>query len=127
MLSQVDFGNPEHLAATTSSGRVNPKTEGSEVSTKTCAEPVKVPLGFEQTSPQLLWVQEKEIGDLPPPDMEEDSFALQAGQVATLALFGVFNHIRLSAQLTFLILILGDPTGMGSCGALGGPAEPEPG
>lgn len=94
-LSQVDFGNPENLAATKSSGRVNPKTEGSEVSTKTRAEPVKVSLGFEQTSPQLLWVQEKNIRDLPPPDVEEDSFALQAGQVATLALFGVLNHIRL--------------------------------
>lgn len=103
MLSQVDFGNPGNLAATKSSGRVNPKTEGSEVYTTTCAEPVKASLGFEQTSPQLLWVQEKEIGDLPPPDLEEDSFAQQAGQVATLVLFGVLNQVRLSEKL-FLFL-----------------------
>lgn len=34
-----------------------------------------------ETSPQLRWVKEKEISSLPPPDLEEDSFAQQAGQV----------------------------------------------
>lgn len=34
-----------------------------------------------ETSPQLRWVQEKEIGALPPPVVEEDSIAQQAGQV----------------------------------------------
>uniref|UniRef100_A0A8C6WQ90 RUN and SH3 domain containing 1 n=1 Tax=Neogobius melanostomus TaxID=47308 RepID=A0A8C6WQ90_9GOBI len=34
-----------------------------------------------ETSPQLRWVKEKEISALPPPDLEEDSFAQQAGQV----------------------------------------------
>lgn len=40
---------------------------------------------LEHTSPQLLWVQEKEIGALPPPDLEEDSFVQQAGQVPSFA------------------------------------------
>lgn len=34
-----------------------------------------------ETSPQLRWVKEKGISSLPPPDLEEDSFAQQAGQV----------------------------------------------
>lgn len=34
-----------------------------------------------ETSPQLRWVKEKEISSLPPPDLEEDSLAQQAGQV----------------------------------------------
>lgn len=34
-----------------------------------------------ETSPQLRWVKEKEISALPPPDLEEDSLAQQAGQV----------------------------------------------
>lgn len=34
-----------------------------------------------ETSPQLRWVKETEISSLPPPDLEEDSFAQQAGQV----------------------------------------------
>lgn len=34
-----------------------------------------------KTSPQLRWVQEKEIGALPLPDVDEDSITQQAGQV----------------------------------------------
>ncbi|XP_055084182.1 uncharacterized protein LOC117383745 isoform X1 [Periophthalmus magnuspinnatus] len=34
-----------------------------------------------ETSPQLRWVKEKEISSLPPPNIEEDSLAQQAGQV----------------------------------------------
>ncbi|KAK7878852.1 hypothetical protein WMY93_030878 [Mugilogobius chulae] len=34
-----------------------------------------------ETSPQLRWVKEKEISSLPPPQLEEDSLAQQAGQV----------------------------------------------
>lgn len=34
-----------------------------------------------ETSPQLRWVKETEFSSLPPPDLEEDSFAQQAGQV----------------------------------------------
>lgn len=36
-----------------------------------------------KTSPQLRWVQEKEIGALPLPDVDEDSITQQAGQVHT--------------------------------------------
>ncbi|XP_042345701.1 protein PRRC2A isoform X2 [Plectropomus leopardus] len=77
-LSEVDFGSREYRAAKeTLSPSGNPKNEASHSSTAH----IKAPVTLGQTSPQLLWVQEKEIGDLPPPDVEEDSFAQQAGQV----------------------------------------------
>lgn len=49
------------------------------------AERGNLPMALGHTSPQLLWVQEKEIGALPPPDLEEDSFVQQAGQVLGFA------------------------------------------
>lgn len=94
------MGNPEHPAAAESSPRVNPKDEGSGVSTNTDAEPIKASFGFGQTSPQLLWVQEKEIGDLPPPDVEEDSFAQQAGQVVTSCCLVFYFFLIRSTKLT---------------------------
>ncbi|XP_019948751.2 uncharacterized protein rusc1 isoform X1 [Paralichthys olivaceus] len=77
-LSEVDFGSPEHQAPTDtfSPQAPNPKNEGSHVS----AAPVKASATLIHTSPQLQWVQEKEIGALPP-DVDEDSIAQQAGQV----------------------------------------------
>lgn len=48
-----------------------PKTEESE----------RRELDLLESNPQLRWVKEKEISSLPPPDLEEDSFAQQAGQV----------------------------------------------
>ncbi|XP_044065186.1 uncharacterized protein rusc1 isoform X3 [Siniperca chuatsi] len=81
-LSEVDFGSPEHQAAKEkSSPSTNPKNGESGESTHSSAAPIKASVTLGQTSPQLLWVQEKEIGDLPPPDVEEDSLAQQAGQV----------------------------------------------
>ncbi|XP_035527777.1 RUN and SH3 domain-containing protein 1 [Morone saxatilis] len=81
-LSEVDFGSPEHqLAKEKSSPLANPKNRGSGESTHDSAAPIKASVTLGQTSPQLLWVQEKEIGELPPPDIEEDSLAQQAGQV----------------------------------------------
>ncbi|KAM4568796.1 uncharacterized protein rusc1 isoform 2-T2 [Fundulus diaphanus] len=76
-LSEVNFGSPEHSA--NSSPILN--NGGSELSINPDSEPVKAPLSFGQTSPQLLWVQEKEIETLPLPNVEEDSFTHQAGQV----------------------------------------------
>ncbi|XP_037640661.1 uncharacterized protein rusc1 isoform X5 [Sebastes umbrosus] len=76
-LSEVDFGSPEHRAAKEKS----PKNGGAWESTQSSAAPIKAPVTIGQTSPQLLWVQEKEIGDLPLHDVEEDSLAQQAGQV----------------------------------------------
>ncbi|XP_035019534.1 uncharacterized protein rusc1 isoform X3 [Hippoglossus stenolepis] len=77
-LSEVDFGSPEHQAARDkcSPQAPNPKNEGSPVS----AAPMKAPATLIHTSPQLQWVQEKEIGALPP-DVDEDSLTQQAGQV----------------------------------------------
>ncbi|KAM3615227.1 uncharacterized protein V6R79_025271 [Siganus canaliculatus] len=75
-LSEVDFGSPEHeVAKEKSSASASPRSGGSEKSTQSSS----ATLG--QTSPQLLWVQETEIGELPPPDIDEDSLAHQAGQV----------------------------------------------
>ncbi|KAM4736419.1 uncharacterized protein rusc1 isoform 2-T2 [Anableps anableps] len=78
-LSEVDFGSPEHSANTNSSSILN--SGGSESSTSTDSKPVKASPSFGQTSPQLLWVQEKEIETLPLSNVDEDSFTHQAGQV----------------------------------------------
>lgn len=94
-LSEVDFGSPEHQAANEkSSPLANPKNGGSGELTHSSAAPIKASFTLGQTSPQLLWVQEKEIGELPPPDIEEDSLAQQAGQVLTFMwLFSVCSHM----------------------------------
>ncbi|XP_045901648.1 uncharacterized protein rusc1 [Micropterus dolomieu] len=81
-LSEVNFGSPEHQAAKEkSSPLANPKNGGSGQSTHSSAAPIKASVALGQTSPQLLWVQEKEIEDLPLPNVEEDSLAQQAEQV----------------------------------------------
>ncbi|XP_026039122.1 uncharacterized protein rusc1 isoform X2 [Astatotilapia calliptera] len=82
-LSEVDFGSPDHQAAkdAKSSPVTNSDNGGSAASTDTSFGPTKASVTQEETSPQLLWVQEKEIEDLPPPNVEEDSLAQQAGQV----------------------------------------------
>lgn len=104
-LSEVDFGSTEHQAAKEkSSPLANPKNGGSGESTQSSAAPTKASVTLGQTSPQLLWVQEKEIGELPPPNIEEDSLAQQAGQVLTFVwLFSVCSQISLcnAAGLTF--------------------------
>lgn len=92
-LSEVDFGSPEHQAdkdGANSSPSANPKNGGSGASTNSNAAPIKASVSLGQTSPQLLWVQEKEIGELPPPSIEEDSLAQQAGQVCDFSVFESF-------------------------------------
>lgn len=79
-LSDVDFGSPEK-----SSSLSNPKNGESMELTP----PVRPTIGLAETSPQLRWVQEKEIGNLPPPVMEEDSLAQQAGQVLSSTCFSL--------------------------------------
>ncbi|XP_068591562.1 uncharacterized protein rusc1 isoform X4 [Cebidichthys violaceus] len=79
-LSEVDFGSPEYWAAKEKlSPLSNPKNGIPGESPHSSAVPIKA--SVTQTSPQLLWVQEKDIGDLPLPNTEEDSLAQQAGQV----------------------------------------------
>ncbi|XP_058503376.1 uncharacterized protein LOC131471099 isoform X2 [Solea solea] len=79
-LSEVDFGSPEHQAAKEKWSPVtDPKSSGE--ATDFSAATLNVSNTVSQTSPQLLWVQEKEIEALPPPNMEDDSLAQQAGQV----------------------------------------------
>ncbi|XP_036071664.1 uncharacterized protein rusc1 isoform X3 [Oryzias melastigma] len=68
-LSGVDFGSPETKDTKSSSSA---DVENNESGTSAEAS---------HTSPQLLWVQKKEIEDLPPPNIDEDSFTQQAGQV----------------------------------------------
>ncbi|XP_061674773.1 uncharacterized protein rusc1 [Syngnathoides biaculeatus] len=64
-LSEVDFTGPGHQAA-----------EEDESNSDAGWS-----LSLDHTSPQLRWVQEQRIGELPPPNIEEDSLAQQAGQV----------------------------------------------
>ncbi|XP_060906428.1 uncharacterized protein rusc1 isoform X3 [Labrus mixtus] len=81
-LSEVNFESPELQAAKEkTSAPFNPKNGGSGESAQISAATIKVPVSLAQTSPQLMWVQEKEIGALPPPEDDEDSLAQQAGQV----------------------------------------------
>ncbi|XP_076010754.1 RUN and SH3 domain containing 1 [Genypterus blacodes] len=82
-LSEVDFGKAEHQAANGSPKSpplANQSNGGSGESFNSNAAPVKSSISIGQTSPQLLWVQEKEIGELPLPSIEEESLAQQAGQ-----------------------------------------------
>ncbi|CAG11848.1 unnamed protein product, partial [Tetraodon nigroviridis] len=80
-LSAFNYGssNPQ-TARGTPSPQAHPKNQAVE-STDGGAERQNLPGPLGHTSPQLLWVQEKEIGALPPPDLEEDGFVQQAGQV----------------------------------------------
>uniref|UniRef100_A0A1A7XU29 RUN and SH3 domain containing 1 n=2 Tax=Iconisemion striatum TaxID=60296 RepID=A0A1A7XU29_9TELE len=99
-LSEVDFGSPENPA--------DPKSGGSGACAHPDAEPVKASFTLGHTSPQLLWVQEKDIGDLPPPDVEEDSFTQQAGQVIQQGWGAVMRWGgRLSQNLSELSLSAG--------------------
>ncbi|XP_030013618.1 uncharacterized protein rusc1 isoform X2 [Sphaeramia orbicularis] len=109
-LSEVDFGSPDFQAAkdVKSSPLSNPKNGEPAESTNGNAAPVKASVPLEQTSPQLLWVQEKEIGALPPPDVEEDSLTQQAGQVIQQGWGAVMRWGgRLSQNLAELSLAAG--------------------
>uniref|UniRef100_A0A3P9KJH1 RUN and SH3 domain containing 1 n=1 Tax=Oryzias latipes TaxID=8090 RepID=A0A3P9KJH1_ORYLA len=77
-LSGVDFGSSKSPSTkeTESLSLADPENKGSGMSAHT-DEAAEV----SHTSPQLLWVQTKEIEDLPPPNIDEDSFTQQAGQV----------------------------------------------
>ncbi|XP_049586729.1 uncharacterized protein rusc1 isoform X2 [Syngnathus scovelli] len=63
-LSEVDFTGTGHQVEDEDKG--SPNTGWS--------------FNLDHTSPQLRWVQDKRIGELPPPNMEEESLAQQAGQ-----------------------------------------------
>ena len=92
-LSEVDFGSPEYQEAKDGenlSPLAHPKNGGPGGSTNNNTEPIKASITLGQTSPQLLWVQEKEIGELPPPSIEEDSLAQQAGLVCEFSVFESF-------------------------------------
>ncbi|KAK1895810.1 RUN and SH3 domain containing protein 1 [Dissostichus eleginoides] len=81
-LSDVDFRSSEQRAAKQKSSPLSsPMNGGPGESTQCSAAPTNASATYPQTSPQLLWVQEKNIGDLPPPNSEEDSLTQQAGQV----------------------------------------------
>lgn len=88
-LSEVDFGSSNPRTAKESPSPLgDPKKAavGSAVgSAEGSAERGNLSSALGHTSPQLLWVQEKEIEALPPPDLEEDGFVQQAGQVLRLA------------------------------------------
>lgn len=82
-LAELDFGSVELEAV---NGKASPWSLDNQVagglmeSTNGRVAPVKVPTSVGKTSPQLLWVQEKEIGEIPPPGAEEASLSQQAGQ-----------------------------------------------
>lgn len=84
-LSEADCGgsNPQ-TAKESPSPPADPRRAAAEPTNISSERPgLSGALGH--TSPQLLWVQEKEIGALPPPDLEEDGFVQQAGQVLSSA------------------------------------------
>lgn len=84
-LSEVDFGGSDPQTAKESPSPLADPKKAEEDSADGGAEPQNPSVVLGHTSPQLLWVQEKEIGALPPPDLEEDSFVQQAGQVLSFA------------------------------------------
>lgn len=83
-LCEVDFGSSDPQGAKGSPSPVaEPKKAAVESTDASGRGNLSAALGH--MSPQLLWVQEKEIGALPPPDLEDDSFVQQAGQVLGFA------------------------------------------
>ncbi|XP_052369558.1 mucin-5AC-like isoform X2 [Oncorhynchus keta] len=86
-LSELDFGRAEPEATNhnvSSSSLANSGVGGLVESLKPASLSVgsaKVSGGLAETSPQLMWVQEKEIRELAPPNVEEASLSQQAGQV----------------------------------------------
>nr|XP_046171149.1 AP-4 complex accessory subunit RUSC1-like isoform X2 [Oncorhynchus gorbuscha] len=86
-LSELDFGRAEPEATNhnaSSSSLANSGVGGLVESLKPASlsvGPAKVSGGLAETSPQLMWVQEKEIRELAPPNVEEASLSQQAGQV----------------------------------------------
>nr|XP_046159187.1 AP-4 complex accessory subunit RUSC1-like isoform X5 [Oncorhynchus gorbuscha]XP_046159188.1 AP-4 complex accessory subunit RUSC1-like isoform X5 [Oncorhynchus gorbuscha]XP_046159190.1 AP-4 complex accessory subunit RUSC1-like isoform X5 [Oncorhynchus gorbuscha] len=86
-LSELDFGRTEPEATNhnvSSSSLANSGVGGLVESLKPASlsvESAKVSGGLAETSPQLMWVQEKEIRELAPPNVEEASLSQQAGQV----------------------------------------------
>ncbi|XP_055781084.1 uncharacterized protein LOC129857147 isoform X3 [Salvelinus fontinalis] len=86
-LSELDFGRtePEATNHNASSSSLANSGVGGLVESLNPASlsvgPAKVSGGLAETSPQLMWVQEKEIRELAPPNVEEASLSQQAGQV----------------------------------------------
>ncbi|XP_028985833.1 uncharacterized protein rusc1 isoform X3 [Betta splendens] len=82
ILPEVDLRSPEHQTVKGKAPSCANSISGvSGQLPRSSAAPIKPSVTVSQTSPQLLWVQEKEIEELPPPEIEEDSLAQQAGQV----------------------------------------------
>lgn len=85
--SKLDAGVQEEATGITSSSsssssQASSEGQGSGASARIAAAAPSQPLvAMKRTSPQLLWVQEKEIRDLPPPALDEGGFSQQAGQV----------------------------------------------
>ncbi|XP_030225384.1 RUN and SH3 domain-containing protein 1 isoform X3 [Gadus morhua] len=114
-LSKLDLGGSEHKEATSetsSSSVASSDDQGSGMPPHREAPPLKNPVSVKRTSPQLLWVQEKEIRDLPPPAIDDGSLTQQAGQViqdsweAVMRLGG-----RLSRNLSEMSLPVGQIQG----------------
>ncbi|XP_057690594.1 uncharacterized protein rusc1 isoform X1 [Corythoichthys intestinalis] len=92
-LSGVDFSDPGNQE--TEKGQLTPGN-------------VAWSLTLGHTSPQLRWIQEKRIGELPPPNLDEDSLAQQAGQVIQQGWGAVMRWgERLSQNLAELNLAAG--------------------
>ncbi|KAF3691969.1 RUN and SH3 domain-containing protein 1 New molecule containing SH3 at the carboxy-terminus [Channa argus] len=109
-VSKVDIGSLEHQTTKEKSlpSLANPENEVSGELPQISSAAIKATDILSQSSPQLLWVQEKEIGELPPPDVEEDSLAQQAGQAIQQGWGAVMRWGgRLSQNLAELSLSVG--------------------
>ena len=86
-LSELDFGRPERKeeavgdAISPSSSPLAQEAPGKSTNGNAGA-PEPRPVSLSQTSPQLMWVQEKQFRDLAPPVVEEVSLTQQAEQVS---------------------------------------------
>lgn len=103
-LSEVDFGSPAPEMTNRKVSSLSPdKPKAAELveASNSNAAPMK-------TSPQLLWVQEKEMSEIAPPCVEEASLTHQAGQVLQQG-WGAVVRLggRLSQNLSDLSLSAG--------------------
>lgn len=79
-LADVDFGKAGNQAGKDADSSL-PELKDGGWADQSLATPIKPAVTVERTSPQLLWVQEKEMVGLLPPNIQEESLAQQAGQV----------------------------------------------
>ena len=128
-LSKLDLGGPEDKEATSetsSSSVASSDDQGSGMPPHSESPLLEGPVSVKHTSPQLLWVQEKEIRDLPPPAIDDGSLTQQAGQVRRGAARSLQTSGFPPSCANVFPSHVGDPGQLGGSDAPGRASESQP-